>query len=98
MSVKAPFQPAASSGVIVTPAAASAAVTIGLGNKNVCFTNLGANVCYVRCGLAGITASTADYPVLPNSQIVLGKDQDHNTVAHISASGTSLSILPGEGW
>lgn len=96
--IKAPFQPAATQGQTVAPAAASAAITMGFGNKNICFTNLGANVCYVRIGPAGIIASAADYPVLPNSQIVLSKQQDDNTMAHISAAGTTLHAIPGEGW
>jgi hypothetical protein len=98
MTVRAPFHPNATRGQTVAPAAASAQITIGLGNKNVCFTNLGAAVCYVRTGAGAVVATTADYPVLPNSQIVLSKDDQHDSIAFISATGTTLHIICGEGW
>lgn len=96
--IRAPFQPNATKGQTVTPAAGSAQITIGQGNKNICFTNLGAAVCYVRTGAGTIAATTADYPVLPNSQIVLSKDDQHDSVAYISAAGTTLHVIAGEGW
>jgi hypothetical protein len=54
---------------------------------------------YINVGTSGITASTADYPILPNSQISLSKCQYDTHVAYITSSGTgSIHIIPGEGY
>ena len=43
------------------------------------------------------TATTADLMLRPNQVIVIQKDQDADTVAHIAAAGTpNLRIEPGE--
>jgi hypothetical protein len=103
MAIRQSFIPAYGSGQTVAPDIASASVSLGGGSqcKSLQLVNLSATlVAYVRCGTsaAGVTATTADLPVLPNSRIVIGKDQSHDTVAHISPGGTgSLHILPGEG-
>jgi hypothetical protein len=98
--IRAPFQPRYGAGQVVAPAAASANITIDANkyNKNVCLTNLGAAVCYVRVGKGAQVATVADYPVPPNAQVVISKDQDDDSLAHISATGTSLQVLPGDGW
>lgn len=98
MTVRAPFQPRYGAGQVVTPAVGSANITIGKGNKNLCLTNLGAAVCYVRVGTGAQTATTTDYPVPPNAQVVIGKDEENDSLAHISATGTTLQVIPGEGW
>lgn len=98
MSIRAPFQATYGSGQVVTPAAASADIVIGIGNKNLCLTNLGAAVCYVRVGVGIQVATTADYPVPPNAQVVISKAQDDDHLAHISATGTTLQVIAGEGW
>lgn len=99
MTVLAPFMPAYTQGITVAPTTSSASSTIGAGAKSVCFTNLGAVTCYVRISGSAVSATAADYPVLPSTQIVLEKPQDFSIIAYISASGTgSLHILPGEGF
>lgn len=98
MTVLASFNPSYTEGQVVTPAAASANIQIGFGKKTMCLTNLGANVCYVRCGLSGVVATTADYPVPVGAQVTITKNQDHTHLAHISASGTTLHAIPGEGF
>ena len=98
MAVLDTFAPAYGQGITVSPAAASASSTIGVGSKSLTLTNLGAEVCYVRVGKAGIVATTADYPLLAGTQVSISKFQDDTTVAYISAVGTSLHIIPGEGW
>lgn len=100
MSVQAAFNPAYGTGVTVAPGVASASSTIGLGSKALVITNLSASVVsYVRVGAGSTTATTADYPVLPSTQIALSKAQDQNTVAYITASGTgSIHIMAGEGY
>lgn len=99
MTVLAPFMPAFTQGITVAPGTSSASSPIGSGSKSLCLTNLGSVTCYVRAGNAGISATTADYPVLPNTQVTIEKFQDFTTVAYITASGTgSLHIMPGEGF
>lgn len=98
MSVLAPFNPAYTQGQTVTAAAAAASVSINKTAKQVAVTNLGNNVAYVRIGTGTIAATTADMPVLPGTQVTLTKGDSQETVSYISAAGTSLHIIPGEGW
>jgi hypothetical protein len=52
----------------------------------------------VGTATSGTPATTAGYPVLPNSQITIGKDQDDDTVSFISPGGAgSLHIIQGIG-
>lgn len=98
MAILETFAPAYGSGIVVSPGAASASSTIGRGSKSLTLTNLGTEVCYVRVGAGTVTASTADYPMPIGAQVSISKNQDHDTVAYISANGTSLHIIPGEGF
>lgn len=98
MSITAPIRPAYTKGQTVTPAAAAASVNIDAASKQVCLTNLGLNVCYVRVSPDGTAATTADMPVLPGSQIVISKGQEDDALSYISAGGTTLHIITGEGW
>jgi uncharacterized cupin superfamily protein len=100
MAVQAAFNPAYGSGVTVSPGVASASSTVGGGSKALVITNLSSTVvAYVRVGEGSATATTADYPVLPSTQIVLSKAQDQNVVAYIApAGGGSLHIMAGEGY
>ena len=59
--------------------------------------NNGANVCFVRIGAGAQTATTADMPVRAGSEIVVSKGDGDDTLAHISAAGTTLYIQTGEG-
>lgn len=97
--IRSPFQPLRGGNKVVTPAATSASTTIDSVSQSVRFVNSGANICYVRMGtsVSGTPATTADTPVLPNSAVVLDKAEGENTVAYISATGTTLNIQPGEG-
>lgn len=97
MTINAPFNPSRGANQVVSPAAGSAQQTYGKGNKSIRFVNSGANICYVRIGTGAQTATTADTPVLPNSAIILSKSTDEDTVAYISAAGTTLNIQAGEG-
>jgi hypothetical protein len=97
MAINTSFNPAYGRGVVVSPGATTASSEIGVGSKSIVLTNLGDNVCYVRSGASGVTATTADYPVLSGQQVSLGKFQDDTHVAYISADGTSLHIIAGEG-
>lgn len=100
MAIQASFEPAYGSGITVAPGTVSASSTIGGGSKAIVVTNLSDSVVsYVRVGASGASATTADYPVLPLTQISLSKAMDFQTVAYVTASGTgSLHIIPGEGY
>lgn len=94
----APFNPAYTSGQTVTPAAAAASINVNAVSKNVCLTNLGTNVCYVRLSDVAISATIADYPIPAGAQMVVTKQDGHFILSHISPSGTTLHVMTGEGW
>lgn len=98
MAVDEAFAPAYGAGITVSPAVASAVSAVGLGNKTLVLTNTGANICYVRVGVAGAVATAADMPIPAGAQVCLSKFQDSTHVAYISAAGTTLNIIPGEGY
>lgn len=98
MSVLTPFDPAYTQGQIVTAAAVAASVAVNKSAKQVVVTNLGNNVAYVRTGTGTIAATTADMPVLPGTQVSLTKGEGQDVFTHISAAGTSLHVISGEGW
>lgn len=97
MTIRAPFQPGRGANLIATPAASSASVPINSQAKSVRLVNSGANICHVRIGSGAQTATTADMPVRAGSEIVVQKGEGEDTLAHISASGTTLHIQTGEG-
>ncbi len=82
---------------VVTPGAASASVNVNPQDKAVRFVNTGTNVCYVRIGTGSQTATTADIPVRGSSEVIIRKLDGADTVAYISAGGTTLNIATGEG-
>jgi hypothetical protein len=97
MTIRAPFYPSRGANQVVTPAAASAEVTIDPKAKSVRLVNSGSNICHVRIGIGTQTATTADTPLRSGSEIILSKGEGEGNVAHISAAGTTLHIQPGEG-
>lgn len=97
MAVDIAFTPAFGSGQVVTPTAASASISIDGNAQSVCLTNLGVNVCYVRTAATSATATTAGYPVPAGTQCVITKPDGHNVLSHISALGTTLHVMTGEG-
>jgi hypothetical protein len=97
MAIRAPFHPDRGNNQVVTPAAASASVSVDPVSKTLRLVNVGANICHVRVGAGAQTATTADMPVRANSEIFISKGDGDNTVAHISATGTTLHIQNGEG-
>lgn len=99
MSALESFNPSYGSGVIVAPGTVSASAALPKTTKSVCLTNLGSTACFVRVGVAGVVATTADYPVPPSAQVVITKFQDYDAIAYVTASGTaSLHIMTGEGF
>jgi hypothetical protein len=72
--------------------------SIRSGTRSICVTNTGStNPVYVRIGQGTITATTADYIVMPSSQVSLGKFEDDNVIAIISPSGTTVNFICGAG-
>lgn len=97
MTILAPIQPAYTQGQTVAAGAVSAQITVNAESKQLCITNLGANVAYVRTGSGSFTATTADMPILAGSQVSISKGQE-DKLAYISVDGTSLHVIPGEGF
>lgn len=97
MTVRAPFNPKRGSNAVTTPGAASASIAIDAISKSVRLVNSGAAICHVRIGTGAQTATTADLPVLPSSSVIVSKGDGEDTLAHISAAGTTLHVQAGEG-
>lgn len=98
MSTFIPFNPAYTSGQTKTSAALAASFSVAAGTNQVCITNTGSYIAYVRIGVGSFSATTADYPVPSGAQVVLTKAQDDTVVSHISASGTTLHFICGNGF
>jgi hypothetical protein len=99
MTINARVQPAYGTGQVLTPAAGAATANLTAGSKQLILTNLGANVAHVRVGQTGLAAATtADFPVLPGAQAIISKAMSDDKLSHISASGTTLHVMNGEGF
>ena len=92
-----PFQPQRGANQVVSPGATSASVAINANTQAVRLVNSGSNICYARIGTGPQTATTADMPIVSGESIVVRKGDGENTIAYISAAGTTLNIQPGEG-
>jgi hypothetical protein len=97
MTIRAPFKPHYGTNLTVTPAAASASSPINATDKSVRVTNSGATLGYFRIGTGATTASATDVIVLPSTSIIVEKGDGQDTIAYISAVGTTFSIMTGEG-
>lgn len=91
-----PFRPHYGSNQVVTPAAASAAIAIDRHDQSVRLANSGANICYVRISDTG-DATTADMPVRTGESVIVRKADGQIRLSHISAAGTTLNVMTGEG-
>lgn len=102
MSALQPFNPRWGSNQLLTAAAASASATLSGNTKQIRATNTGAtNPVYIRTGNSAngtVTATTADLRISPGVVVVFTKPQSDDSLAYISASGTTLEIIEGEGW
>ena len=93
-----PFNPSYGSGQSQSATGTSAQYTIRTCTRSICVTNTGStNPVFVRIGQGTVTATTADYIVMPNSQVSLGKFQDDDNIALISPSGTTVNFICGAG-
>jgi len=93
------FAPHYKTGQVVTPGAAAATISINQDDKSVLLTNSGAGLCYVLVSNdATLNATDADCPILPGSQITISKAETQMFLSHISAAGTTLHVMTGEGF
>jgi len=94
-----PFAPGYGHGAVLTATATSANAAIDAASQTLCLTNLGSAVVYIKLSEDSTdTASTADYPIPGGAQVSITKNRNYNRIAYISADGTSLHVLPGEGF
>ena len=98
----APFRPHWGTGQTLNATSASAVASLNSNNKSVRVTNTGStNVAYVRVFSskdgASLAADTTQLLVLPNTTVIIGKSEDQDSLSYISASGTTLNIMTGEG-
>lgn len=97
MAVYAPFNAKRGDNQVLTATATSQSVTIDAVAKSVRILNGGLSVAHVRVGTGAQTATTADTPILGNSDLVISKGDGEDTLAYISAVGTTLHVQTGEG-
>lgn len=103
MTIRQPIEPSYGSGVISVLGAAGTATVDLPKTRQVIITNQGANPVYVRVGSVMFGASvpaatTADYPVPPNAQVVITRGSDNTRVNLLSPAGTTVHVMGGEGW
>lgn len=102
MTTIAPFQPKTGSNQILTATAASGIATIDRSNNQVRVLNSGTGKAYFRVfdsrATPGANASVLDYPILPNASATISKGLNQDSIAYISADGTTLEVMTGEGW
>lgn len=97
MTIRAPFQPRLGTNQVAVVTGVSGSLPIDPEAKSVRLVNSGANLCHIRIGEGAQTATTADLVILANTSIVVQKAEGENTIAGISAAGTTLHVQTGEG-
>lgn len=101
MTAKRPFMPHYGTNQVLTAAAGSLSAAIDPNDEQVRITNTGANKAYVRTynSANGTQSATiADLNVAPGQTTTITKGVNHNALAYISAAGTGLEVITGEGW
>lgn len=100
MSALQPFSPHFGTNQVLTAGAAALNATIDAVDKEVRIMNTGANIAYVRISRtdAIVAATTADFPIASGQTSTITKADGQNNLSYISAAGTSLQVMSGEGW
>ena len=106
MSILAPFGAHLGSTTSTAATATAASVAVDPYSKQFMVTNVGTQLVFVRPLFAGSSdvATSADIPVLPNSQTVLtkqGSEQGgHSSVSIVApgGAGSTVYVTSGEGW
>ena len=97
--INQPFFPHYGSNQILAAGVASGSSSISHQAKQLRVVNTGANIGYFRTYNSADgpqAATTADYPVPAGMGAIVSK-QGHNAIAIISAAGTTLQVMAGEG-
>jgi hypothetical protein len=101
MTIKQPFAPHYGSNQVLAAGATATAASISHQAKQMRVVNTGANKAYFRTYDSGNTpvpvASVADYCVPPGLAATVSKI-GHNAISIISATGTTLEVMTGEGF
>lgn len=101
MEIQKPFIPRRGGGQTVSSVpVTSTSITIGAGSDVLVFTSPSSNtgIVYVAIGPVGVTATTADYPIIPGSQVSIGKFLDDGTVALVCPTGSAdIHVIGGIG-
>lgn len=90
-----PFDPDRGANQVLTAGATSLNTALNTGSPSVRICNISANIAHVRIGIGAQTATTADVPIPPTSQVILRKDDAENNIGYISASGATLHVQTG---
>lgn len=98
MTIRAPFQPKRGANHVATVTNSSVSTAIDAAAKSVRLVNTGADIAYVRIGVAPQTAlSGLDMPVVAGTELVVSKGMGEDVIAYISPTTTTLHIQTGEG-
>jgi hypothetical protein len=102
MSAFQPFSPHYGTNQILAAAVGAAVANIDPVDKSVRIVNTGSNPAYVRLYKSDAnpapSASTADFRVQPGSSSTLTKADGQDRISYISALGTNIEVMTGEGW
>lgn len=98
MSARQPFEPHYGAGITVAMTVVSQSITFGRDNKSVSFENNSTAICYISMTVGPRVASSSDHQLLPNSQVVLSKPNDADTLNVLGTVVGNLHAIPGEGW
>jgi hypothetical protein len=100
MTIKQPFSPSYGSNLVLTAAAASASAVLPNKTNQLSITNSGASIGHVRVfnSATAKPATTADLPILAGATRIITKDSQQDSIAYISAVGTTLHVMEGEGF
>lgn len=101
MTVKQPFMPHYGANQVLTAGATPTSVSVPIGGKQLRVVNTGASKGYFRTynsmAAPGTTASAADYPVPAGLGCIVTRI-GHDMISVFSSGGTTLEVMPGEGF
>lgn len=101
MAAKQPFSPHYGTNQLLSPAAGALVANLDPNDKSVRLVNTGTNPCYIRIysstGTAEV-ATTADYYVPGGALSTITKAMGQDRMSYISALGTTLQVMTGEGF
>ena len=98
MTLKA-FFPNQGGAVSISASTSSANTAITVGQRSLYLANASDVVIFVKVGVGTQTATSADFPLLPNAAEVISIRPEHDNVAALAQSGSTkiLYACPGAG-